>query len=114
MKIAVCIKQVPISNSHIRIDSNSNWIRESIASFDFNEPDNYALEEALQINEKNPGEVVLISLGPDRVQNTIRNGLAKGADRAIHIKAEESHNLDPLMVASVFANRQANSKPMHL
>ena len=65
-----------------------------------NPPDNYAIEEAMQIKEKLvDGEVVIVSMGPQRVQKVIREGLSKGADRGIHIETQESKNIDPLEVA---------------
>jgi electron transfer flavoprotein beta subunit len=70
-----------------------------------NESDNYALEEALQIRESmGEGEVVAVSLGPDRIQKVIREALAKGADRAIHIQMDTEGVIDPLVTASLFAH----------
>ena len=81
MKIAVLIKQVPGSDSSLPIQNDASWIDEEAITYVMNESDNYALEEALQIREQNGnGEVIVISLGPDRVQKVIREGLAKGAD----------------------------------
>ena len=79
MKIAVLIKQVPGSDSSLPIQNDASWINEETITYVMNESDNYALEEALQICEQNgDGEVVVVSLGPDRVQKVIREGLAKG------------------------------------
>jgi electron transfer flavoprotein beta subunit len=103
MKIAVCIKQVPARDSILRLHENSRWIRESDLSFEMNEPDAYALETALQLKEKHGGEVVVISLGPARVQQTIREALAKGADRAIHVTEEPSSRVDSLGPARMIA-----------
>ena len=88
MKIIVAIKQVPIRDSQLRVQSSGRWIEETDLSFEINEPDAYALEEALQLKEKHGGEVVVMCLGPARAQQTIREALAKGADRAIHIEEE--------------------------
>ena len=86
MKIAVLIKQVPGSESALPINDSQNWIDESSVTFVMNPPDNYALEEALILKEKiGEGEVVIVSMGPNRVQKVIREGLAKGADRGIHL-----------------------------
>ena len=102
MKIAVLVKQVPGSESSLPINSDQNWIDEDQVSFVMNPPDNYAIEEALLIKEKlGLGEVVIISKGPNRVQKIIREGLAKGADRGIHL-VEEGPNSDPLASAKVF------------
>ena len=100
MKIAVLVKQVIGSESALEISSDQKWIDESNATFVMNPPDNYAIEEAMQIKEKlGDGEVVIISMGPQRVQKVIREGLSKGADRGIHIETQESKNIDPLEVA---------------
>ena len=105
MKIAVLVKQVPGSDSPLPINSNQSWLDEDGISYVMNECDNYALEEALQIKEENgDGEVVVISLGPDRVQKVIREGLAKGADRAIHIQINSDGVADPLSLATLFAD----------
>ena len=105
MKIAVLIKQVPGSDSSLPIQSDESWINEESITYVMNESDNYALEEALQLREKNgDGEVVVISLGPDRVQKVIREGLAKGADRGIHIQVDSAGAVDPLVTASFIAN----------
>ena len=105
MKIAVLVKQVPGSDSPLPLNSNQSWLDENGISYVMNECDNYALEEALQIKEENDdGEVVVISLGPDRVQKVIREGLAKGADRAIHIQINSDGVADPLSLATLFAD----------
>ena len=85
MKIAVAIKQVPLRDSPLRVNAAGTWIDEDNLSFEINEPDAYALEEALQLREKHGGEVIVISAGPARVSQTIREALAKGADRGIHV-----------------------------
>ena len=100
MKIAVLVKQVIGSESALHITSDQKWIEESDATFVMNPSDNYAIEEAIQIREKlGTGEVVIVSMGPQRVQKVIREGLSKGADRGIHIETQESKNIDPLKVA---------------
>ena len=86
MKIAVAIKQVPLRDSPLRVNAAGTWIEEDHLSFEINEPDAYALEEALQLREKHGGEVIVISAGPARVSQTLREALAKGADRGIHIE----------------------------
>src|ERR1700681_2577355 len=88
MKIIVSIKQVPVRDSQLRIEAGGRWIQENDLSFEINEPDAYALEEALQLKEKHGGEVVALCAGPARASQTIREALAKGADRAIHIEEE--------------------------
>ena len=103
MKIAVLVKQVPGSESSLPITDDQKWIDESVASYVMNPPDNYAIEEALLIKEKlGEGEVVIVSKGPERIQKVIREGLAKGADRAIHLK-EDIMATDPLNIAKSFS-----------
>ena len=103
MKIAVCIKQVPTREWQPRLDDSKTWIREGDASFEMNEPDAYALEEALRQKEKNGGEVVAITSGPARAQQVLREALAKGADRAIHLEDNAFVGLDALNTARAFA-----------
>jgi len=100
MRIAVAIKQVPLRDSPLRVNSAGTWIVEDNLSFKINEPDAYALEEALQLREKHGGEVIVISAGPARVAQSLREALAKGADRAIHI---DIATLDTLRVANSLA-----------
>ena len=100
MKIAVLVKQVFGSESALKITGDSKWVKEDNASFVMNPPDNYAIEEALVIKEKlGEGEVVIVSQGPTRVQKVIREGLAKGADRGIHIEESGLIETDPLLIA---------------
>src|SRR3990170_5138674 len=86
MKIAVCIKQVVTREWELRVNEAKTWIRDNDASWEPNEPDAYALEEALRLKEKHGGEVIVVSAGPARVQQAIRDALARGADRALHIE----------------------------
>jgi electron transfer flavoprotein beta subunit len=96
MKIVVAIKQVPARDSQLRIAASGRWIQEDDLTYEINEPDAYALEEGLQLKEKHGGEVVVLCLGPARASQTIREALAKGADRAIHIEEEDLSGFDPL------------------
>jgi electron transfer flavoprotein beta subunit len=96
VKIGVCVKQVPAKDAPLTIAESGAWIRESDIGFEMNEPDGFALEEALRLKEKHGGEVVAISMGPERVKQTIKEALAKGADRGIHIADAEFFKLDPL------------------
>jgi electron transfer flavoprotein beta subunit len=104
MKIVVAIKQVPERDAQIRVASDGKWIDESDLNYTINEPDAYALEEALQLKEKNGGEVVVLCAGPERVTSTLREALAKGADRAIHIEADDLGERDTLGVAQILAD----------
>jgi electron transfer flavoprotein beta subunit len=101
VNIIVCIKQVPAKDAPLSIAGN--WIRESDIGFEMNEPDSYALEEALRLKEKHGGEVIALSMGPDRVKQTIKEALAKGADRGIHIADDNFAQLDPLGSAKSIA-----------
>jgi len=103
MKIIVAIKQVPERDAQVRIDAAGKWIEETGMQWALNESDAYALEEALQLKEKHGGEVVVLSAGPERVGSTIREALAKGADRAIQIDCANLGNRDALSVAKLLA-----------
>ena len=104
MKIAVLVKQVVGSESALEISQDQKWIDNSNATFVMNPPDNYAIEEAMLIKEKiGAGEVVIVSMGPQRVQKVIREGLSKGADRGIHIETESLNEIDPLYTSKVLA-----------
>jgi electron transfer flavoprotein beta subunit len=111
MKIIVAIKQVPVRDSQLKVDSAGRWIQEGDLSFEINEPDAYALEEALQLKEKHGGEVVALCAGPARASQTIREALAKGADRALHIEEENLGGLDTLGVARLLAKALEQEKP---
>jgi electron transfer flavoprotein beta subunit len=102
MKIVVAIKQVPARDSQLRIDATGRWIEESDLAYEVNEPDAYALEAALRLKEEHGGEAIALSAGPARVSQAIREALAKGADRAIHIE-EDLGALDPLAAARLLA-----------
>jgi len=104
MKIAVCVKQVPTREWQPRLTDDKTWIRESDASFELNEPDAYALEEGLRLKERHGGEVVVCAAGPARVAQVIREALARGADRAIHVEGEALSAADAFGVADVLAD----------
>jgi len=110
MKIIVAIKQVPARDSHLRADSTGRWIQDDDLSFEINEPDAYALEEALQLKEKHGGEVVALCAGPARAAQTIREALAKGADRAIHIEGD-LNSLDTLGIAKLLSAAVKSENP---
>src|SRR6476619_389790 len=103
MKIAVCIKQVPTREWQPRLDDSKTWIREADASFEMNEPDDYALEEALRLKEKHGGEVVVCSAGPTRVAQVLREALARGADRAIHVEDDRFAGADAFATSEALA-----------
>lgn len=102
MKILVCMKQVPQKDAPLKLNEGGAWIREDV-SYEVNEPDAYALEEALRQKEKHGGEVVVMTAGPARSQQVLREALAKGADRAIHLEDQVFVGLDALNTAKAFA-----------
>lgn len=110
MKIIVAIKQVPARDSSLRVDANGRWVQDGDLSFEINEPDAYALEEGLQLKEKHGGEVIVLCLGPERAGQTIREALAKGADRAIHIEEANSNTLDTFGIAQLLAKAVEQEK----
>src|SRR6201996_2601878 len=114
MKIFVSVKQVPARDSALRVNSAGKWLEESDLSYEMNEPDAYALEEALQLKEKLGGEVVVLSVGPERTAQTIREALAKGADRAIHVQLDKAGALDALATARLLAKAVDAEKPEFL
>jgi len=110
MKIAVCIKQVPTREWQPRLTDDKTWIREQDVSYEMNEPDAYALEEALRLREKHGGEVVVCCAGPARVQQVIREALARGADRAIHVEDDRLAAADAFVTADALAIAMAEEK----
>jgi len=110
MKIAVCIKQVPTREWQPRLTEDKTWIREQDASFEMNEPDAYALEEALRLKEKHSGEVVVCSAGPARVGQVIREALARGADRAIHVEDDGLASADAFVTSAALAAAMQEEK----
>jgi len=111
MKIVIAIKQVPARDSQLRIAPSAKWIAEDDLTYEINEPDAYALEEGLQLKEKHGGEVVALCAGPPRAAQTIREALAKGADRAIHIEEEDMGAFDPLGAAKLLAAALRSESP---
>ena len=102
MKILVSMKQVPQKDAPLKLNEAGTWIREDV-SYEVNEPDAYALEEALRQKEKHGGEVVVITAGPPRAQQVLREALAKGADRAIHLEDNAFVGFDAFNTARAFA-----------
>lgn len=107
MKIAVCIKQVPSREWQPRLNDDKTWVRDQDVSYEMNEPDAYALEEALRLREKHGGEVVVCSAGPARVQQVIREALARGADRALHVEDDALGAADAFTAAAALAPAMA-------
>jgi len=103
LKIVVCVKQVPDTEARIRIAPDGKSIAEGELSWIVSPYDEFAIEEALRIKEKKGGEVVLVSVGPDRAQSSLRTGLAMGADSALHLKDPLFDAADPLGTATALA-----------
>ncbi|HET7619940.1 MAG TPA: electron transfer flavoprotein subunit beta/FixA family protein [Vicinamibacterales bacterium] len=103
MHIVVCIKQVVTREWQLRVNDQKTWIRDQDASFELNEPDAYALEEALRLKEKHGGEVIVCSAGPARAAQVIREALARGADRALHVESDALATADASTVAAALA-----------
>jgi electron transfer flavoprotein beta subunit len=104
VKIAVAVKQVVTREFPIRVNAEGTWIREADASWGLNEPDAYALEEALRLKDGQGAEVVAISAGPDRVAQVLREALARGADRAIHVQGDTGALRDSQATAAALAH----------
>jgi len=111
MKIIVSIKEVPVRDSQLRIDSSGRWIEDGDLSYEMNEPDAYALEEALQLKEKHGGEVIALCAGRADAARVIREALAKGADRALHVEDEQISSWGTLGLAHLLANAVKPENP---
>ncbi|OYD15862.1 hypothetical protein CH330_04545 [candidate division WOR-3 bacterium JGI_Cruoil_03_51_56] len=104
MKVAVCVKRIPdTAESEIKVDDTGKDIIKDKLAFIINEPDNYALEEALILREKSGGTVVLVSIGPKETEEVLRIGLAKGADEAVRIDNAGLAGSDAIVLAGVLA-----------
>lgn len=103
MKILTCLKEVPDRDTRYEIDAEGTGIKESDLTFEISECDEYSLEESLKLQEKHGGEVVILTLGRERAEKSVRKGLAMGANRGILIKDEESKITTPHAVAVVLA-----------
>ena len=111
MKILVAIKQVPSRDSQLKVDAAGRWVDESDLTFEINEPDAFALEEALQLREKHGGEVVALCAGGARATSSVREALAKGADRAVHVVEENLAAVDTLPLGQLLAKAIAAENP---
>jgi electron transfer flavoprotein beta subunit len=103
MKIVVCVKQVPDTETRVKIAPDGASIQESDVNWIVSPYDELAVEEALRIKEAKGGEVVLVSLGPERAQSALRNGLAMGADSALHLQDAAFAATDTLGTARALA-----------
>lgn len=103
MKIVVCVSTVPDSTTKIKVSSNNKSIEETGVTFIINPYDEYAVEEAVQLKEKNGGEVVAISFGNDKAKEGIKKAFQMGADKGILIKSD-TDSFDSFTVAKNLAN----------
>src|SRR3989338_1164803 len=103
MKIIVCLKEVPDTEAHLKLKADQTGIETDNIIFKMNPFDECAIEEALRLKEKFSGDVTLLTLGPDTAKQTIRKGLAMGADRAIHINDPLLLNSDSFVVAKALS-----------
>lgn len=104
MKILVCIKQVPDMESKFKLNAAGDWYDEQDLAWRMNEYDEYAVEQAVQLKEQTGGELVVVSIGPERVREAMKKALAMGADRGVHLQDDASHAKDPFAIASALAN----------
>ncbi|MDT5295213.1 MAG: electron transfer flavoprotein beta subunit [Acidobacteriota bacterium] len=111
MKTVVLMKQVPNKDAVLRVNRDEKWIEEGDLSFEVNESDGYALEEALRLKEKKGGEVVVCTLGPQRAKSVIKDALARGADRAIHVVGENLERSGPYAAAKILADAMRDERP---
>ena len=112
MKVMVCLKQVPHADARLDVRDDGAWIKEDGIKFEINSYDTYALEEALQIKDGAADtEVVVVSIGPDRVTQALRTALGMGADRAIHINDDDADASDSLGAAKILASVVAAESP---
>ena len=105
------MKQVANKDAILRINKEGTWIEEADLSFEVSESDGYALEEALRVREKLQGEVIVCSMGPQRVKSVIKDALARGADRAIHVVGDNLGSLSAYAAASALAEAIRDEKP---
>jgi electron transfer flavoprotein beta subunit len=111
MKIMVCLKQVPHQDARLDIDADGTWIKEDNIKFEINSYDTYALEEALRAKDAAEAEVVVVSIGPDRVTQALRTALGMGADRAVHVKDAEANGSDALGIAKILGTVAKEENP---
>lgn len=111
MKIIVMMKQVASKDAILRINKDGTWIEEGDLSFEVNESDGYALEEALRVREKLGGEVIVCSMGPQRAKSVIKDALARGTDRAIHVVGDNLTHLSPYAAASALVEAIRDEQP---
>ncbi|HEX9641809.1 MAG TPA: electron transfer flavoprotein subunit beta/FixA family protein [Candidatus Krumholzibacteria bacterium] len=103
MKILCCVKQVPEKDARLRIAEDGSWIVEDGLSYAISECDRYGVEAALRLKEAGQGEVVVLSVGDGRASKGIKEALAMGCDRAIHVNTAAVARADALTIAKLMA-----------
>jgi electron transfer flavoprotein beta subunit len=103
LNTVVCISQVPDTESRIKIGGDGRHIDETGLKFIVSPYDEYALEEAIRLKEKSGGDVTVLTFGPERAAQALRECLARGATKAIHVKADNANDADSLGIAKVLA-----------
>jgi len=104
MKILVCIKQVPDLEAKFKLNSSGTWYSDQDLAWRMNEYDEYAVEQAVQLKEQTGAELVVLSLGPERVKEAMKKALAMGADRGVHLQDDQAHEKDPAAIATAIAS----------
>lgn len=106
MKILVCIKQVPDMESRFKVNSEGVWYDQADLAYRMNEYDEYAVEQAVQLKEQlgNEPEIVVLSIGPDRVGEALKKALAMGCDRGVHVQDNHYYQKDPWQIAAIIAD----------
>jgi electron transfer flavoprotein beta subunit len=103
VKIAVCVKQVPDTWAEKKLQSADSTLDREAAEGVLNELDEYAVEEALRLGEAHSGEVVVVSMGPERAAETVRKALSMGADAGIHLVDDALHGSDAIATSAALA-----------
>lgn len=103
MKMLVCVKQVPDLESKFKLNAAETWYSDQDLAWRMNEYDEYAVEQAVQLKEQAGGELVVLSMGPERVKEVMKKALAMGADRGVHLHDDQVHEKDPAAIAAAIA-----------
>ncbi len=111
MKILVCVKQVPDTETKVKISGEGKSMDEAEVNFILNPYCEYAVEEALKVREQLGGEVCLLTVGPEGAKTALRNGLAMGADTAVHLLSDANRIMDPMSLSKVLANEIKEQSP---
>lgn len=105
MKILVCIKQIPDMESRFKVNGAGDWYDEADLAYRLNEYDEYGVEQAVQLKEQlgNEPDITVLSIGADRVGESLKKALAMGCDRAVHVQDAESFRKSPDQIAAIIA-----------